>query len=201
MDNNLNNTIELPAPSIKYWENNNNLIELNGFKEQYESMSSHTKEQEELYNKVCDNIKNINKNTMEDYDLYVSKLDTILGQIELGMQLNPDDKSFLINFIKEYKNNSNQGLFVDFRLRDFYDGRLLQSFTNNKYLNCEDIYNLLGIEENKVQEVVNNKEENQAMKLTLNNNSVDKGFVNIIYIILSIVVSCLIFVYLFFINR
>ena len=159
---------------------------------------------------VNNNIKNRSVEEVNAaYDInyfknYISNLNGILQKIYNGIKLEEKEESFLRTFVQIYINSINQGLFIDSEVIDFYES-MKSSFKEN-YYPYDEINNLFNSQVNKEnqnkEETLENKNEiNDVKKLTLNNTYADKGFVNILYIVLSILVTCSVIVYLFLINK
>ena len=138
-------------------------------------------------------IKNVEFSNINDYMNQVEKLQDIADRIYVGAQTK-EDEEFFENFIRRY--------IEDYKSVDVYAPlvQIYDTFYNSeKYVN-DNIDIMINTERNKELEDMEIKKSNvQALKLENNENNY--GFANIIYIIVSIIVTISIIAYLFLVNK
>ena len=156
----------------------------------------------DIQNNNEDNNLNNSQYDIEYFAKNITFLNAIANKIYSRIALEQNEVVFFKMFIDVYQNSEKQGLYIDEDLKDFYY-RFGNEIKKENY-NVPEISSMISdqeIKENLEDKNELEKKNDDVKKYVLTNPNVDKGFVNIIYIVLLILVSSLIFVYLLFVNK
>ena len=179
----------LGSTVIKFLGENLDMYILNGKGNEKISTNNYNKDLNKKDNKTIV-INNIN-----EYSGYINVLETITNKIYSRIELSKEEEMFFEKFIKLYI-ESYRDVEVYAPLVSIYD----TFYGSDCYVN-DNINIMINAERSKEMEEREKSKENNSLSLKLENKDYNNGFVNIIYIIATIIVSISIILYLFLVNK